>query len=283
MKEKRPRLGRGLDALFGDAPRPDAVQAQAEGVQALPIERLQRGRYQPRTRMEPEALNELAESIRAQGIVQPILVRRAGSGFEIIAGERRWRAAQLAGLSEVPVIVRDIPDRAAMAVALIENIQREDLNPLEEAAGLKRLQEEFGLTHDEIATHVGRSRAAVTNLLRLLGLAPEVRSLLEAGEIEMGHGRALLAITDPAAQTALAREAAAAGLSVRETERRVQQHGRPAPAKAAPDPDVAALERRLTETLGARVRIQARGAGAGRITIDYHSMDELEGLLGRFS
>ncbi|MHB1512149.1 MAG: ParB/RepB/Spo0J family partition protein [Acidiferrobacter sp.] len=284
MKEKRPRLGRGLDALFGDTQRSDPPGTPPpDAIQTLPIERLQRGRYQPRTHMEPEALNELAESIRAQGIVQPILVRRAGAGFEIIAGERRWRAAQIAGLSEVPVIVRDIPDRAAMAVALIENIQREDLNPLEEAAGLKRLQEEFELTHDEIATHVGRSRAAVTNLLRLLALAPEVRRMLEVGQIEMGHGRALLAIADPQAQTALAREVAAAGLSVRETERRVQRYGRPEPPKPTPDPDVAALERRLTDTLGARVRIQARGAGAGRITIDYHSMDELEGLLGRFS
>ncbi|AWP24813.1 chromosome partitioning protein ParB [Acidiferrobacter sp. SPIII_3] len=283
MKEKRPRLGRGLDALFGDGQRPDTLSASPDAIRTLPIERLQRGRYQPRTHMEPEALNALADSIRAQGIVQPILVREVTGGFEIIAGERRWRAAQIAGLAEVPVIVRDIPDQAAMAVALIENIQREDLNPLEEAAGLKRLQEEFGLTHDEIAAHVGRSRAAVTNLLRLLGLAPEVRELLETGRLEMGHGRALLGIADARAQAALAREVAAQGLSVRETERRVQRHGRPTPPKAAPDPDVETLERRLTETLGARVRIQARRAGAGRITIDYHSMDELEGLLGRFS
>ena len=283
MKEKRPRLGRGLDALFGDSQRPDTLSAPADATRTLPIERLQRGRYQPRTHMEPEALNALADSIRAQGIVQPILVREVAGGFEIIAGERRWRAAQIAGLSEVPVIVRNIPDQAAMAVALIENIQREDLNPLEEATGLKRLQEEFGLTHDEIATHVGRSRAAVTNLLRLLGLAPEVRELLDTGRLEMGHGRALLGIADPRAQTALAREVVARALNVRETERLVQRHGQPAPLKAAPDPDVEQLERRLTETLGARVRIQARRAGAGRITIDYHSMDELEGLLGRFS
>ena len=283
MKEKRPRLGRGLDALFGDGQRPDTLSAPSDAPRTLPIERLQRGRYQPRTHMEPEALNALADSIRAQGIVQPILVREVTGGFEIIAGERRWRAAQIAGLSEVPVIVRNIPDQAAMAVALIENIQREDLNPLEEAAGLKRLQEEFGLTHDEIATHVGRSRAAVTNLLRLLGLAPEVRELLETGRLEMGHGRALLGIADPRAQAALAREVVARALNVRETERLVQRHGQPAPPKVAPDPDVETLERRLTETLGARVRIQARRAGAGRITIDYHSMDELEGLLGRFS
>ncbi len=283
MKEKRPRLGRGLDALFGDGPRPDAAPSSPDTIRALPIEHLRRGRYQPRTHMEPEALSALADSIRAQGIVQPILVREVTGGFEIIAGERRWRAAQIAGLAEVPVIVRNIPDRAVMAVALIENIQREDLNPLEEAAGLKRLQEEFGLTHDEVATQVGRSRAAVTNLLRLLGLAPEVRDLLDAGQLEMGHGRALLGIADPKAQAALAHEVVAKALSVRETERRVQQHARPAPPKAVPDPDVAALERRLTETLGARVRIQTRRAGAGRITIDYHSMDELEGLLGRFS
>ena len=283
MKDKKPRLGRGLDALLGGTSALAEPKGAENGLRTLPIEQLRRGQYQPRTHMDAEALNELAESIRAQGIVQPILVRPAGQGFEIIAGERRWRAAQLAGLAAVPVIVREIPDQAAMAVALIENIQREDLNPLEEAAGLKRLQEEFGLTHDEIATHVGRSRAAVTNLLRLLGLAPEVRELLDTGRLEMGHGRALLGIADPRAQTALAREVVARALNVRETERLVQRHGQPAPLKAAPDPDVEQLERRLTETLGARVRIQARRAGAGRITIDYHSMDELEGLLGRFS
>ncbi len=280
MKEKKPRLGRGLDALFGDqAPASPA----AETFRILPVERLQRGRYQPRTHMAPEALNELAESIRAQGVVQPILVRPLKEGFEIIAGERRWRAAQIAGLSEVPVIVRDIPDQAAMAVALIENIQREGLSPVEEAAGLKRLQDEFHLTHQEIATHIGRSRTAVTNLLRLLGLEGEVRELLEKGQLEMGHARALLTLPR-AAQLALARDIVAGGLTVRETERRVQQHDRgPQPKPAAADPDVVALEQRLSETLGARVRIQAKRTGAGRITIDYHSMDELEGLLGRIS
>lgn len=280
MKEKKPRLGRGLDALFGDqAP----ASPTAETFRVLPLERLQRGRYQPRTHMAPEALNELAESIRAQGVVQPILVRPLKEGFEIIAGERRWRAAQIAGLSEVPVIVRDIPDQAAMAVALIENIQREGLSPIEEAAGLKRLQDEFHLTHQEIATHIGRSRTAVTNLLRLLGLEGEVRELLEKGQLEMGHARALLTLPR-AAQLALARDIVAGGLTVRETERRVQQHDRgPAPKPAVADPDVVALEQRLSETLGARVRIQAKRTGAGRITIDYHSMDELEGLLGRIS
>ena len=282
MKEKRPRLGRGLDALFGDSQRPDTLSAPADATRTLPIERLQRGRYQPRTHMEPEALNALADSIRAQGIVQPILVREVAGGFEIIAGERRWRAAQIAGLSEVPVIVRNIPDQAAMAVALIENIQREGLSAIEEAQGLRRLQDEFGLTHQEIATHIGRSRAAVTNLLRLLSLAPEVRALLEEGRLEMGHGRALLALGAPE-QLALAREVVARGLSVRETERRVQARGHTRPKPACADPDVAALERRLTDELGARVRIQAKKSGTGRITIDYHSMDELEGLLGRFS
>lgn len=280
MKDKKPRLGRGLDALFGDHP---PASPAAEVFRVLPIERLRRGRYQPRTHMAPEALNELAESIRAQGVVQPILVRPLAEDFEIIAGERRWRAAQLAGLTEVPVIVRDIPDQAAMAVALIENIQREGLSPIEEAAGLKRLQDEFHLTHQEIATHIGRSRTAVTNLLRLLALEGEVREWLEKGQLEMGHGRALLALPS-AAQLALARDIVASGLSVRETERRVQQHGQAPASKPAPaDPDVAALEQRLSETLGARVRIQAKRAGAGRITIDYHSMDELEGLLGRIS
>lgn len=280
MKDKKPRLGRGLDALFGDSAPPNAA---AETFKVLPIERLQRGRYQPRTHMAPDALNELAESIRAQGIVQPILVRSAGRDFEIIAGERRWRAAQLAGLTEVPVIIREIPDQAAMAVALIENIQREGLSPIEEAAGFKRLQEEFHLTHQEIATHIGRSRTAVTNLLRLLGLEPEVRALLEQGQIEMGHARALLTLAAPA-QIALARAVVAGSLTVRETERRVQQQGQPAlPKPKTVDPDVAALEQRLTDQLGARVRIVAKTAGTGRITIDYHSMDELEGLLGRFS
>ncbi len=284
MKEKKPRLGRGLDALFGTTPETPVAASVANAVQTLPIERLRRGRYQPRTRMEPEALNELAESIRAQGVIQPIIVRTAGADYEIVAGERRWRAAQIAGLAEVPVIVREIPDRAAMAVALIENIQREDLNPMEEAGALKRLQEEFHLTHEEIANHIGRSRAAVSNLLRLLGLHPEVRRLLEEGALDMGHGRALLALS-PDAQAALAREVVARALSVRETEARVQRLAHPqAPASPAPaDPDVVALEQRLTETLGARVRIQTRRAGAGRITIDYHSIDELEGLLGRFT
>lgn len=277
MKDKKPRLGRGLDALLGETAR----GGDDSGLRMVPIERLQRGRYQPRTRMAPEALAELAESIRAQGIVQPILVRPQGDGFEIIAGERRWRAAQQAGLLVVPVIVRAIPDQAAMAVALIENIQREDLSAIEEATGLKRLQDEFGLTHQEIATHIGRSRAAVTNLLRLLSLSPVVRDLLEAGSLEMGHGRALLALAEPA-QALLAREIIARGLSVRETERRVQAQARPRAARSV-DPDVVALERRLSERLGARVRIQTRRAGTGRITIDYHSMDELEGLLGRLT
>lgn len=281
MKDKKPRLGRGLDALLGVSTKSPGV-AQEESLRTVPIERLQRGRYQPRTHMAPEPLAELSESIRAQGIVQPILVRPVGEGFEIIAGERRWRAAQLAGLAEVPVIVREIPDQAAMAVALIENIQRENLSSIEEAAGLKRLQEEFGLTHEEIASHIGRSRTAVTNLLRLLGLAPEVRVLLEEGRLEMGHGRALLALP-AAAQVTLARDIVARDLSVRETERRVRQGDKPPAAQAAVDPDVAALEQRLTDHFGARVRIHAKATGAGRITIDYHSMDELDGLLARLT
>ncbi len=282
MKDRKPRLGRGLDALLGGSPPLGEGKPAQEPLRTLPIEQLRRGRYQPRTRMDAEALDALAESIRAQGIVQPILVRPAGPDYEIIAGERRWRAAQLAGLAAVPVIVREIPDQAAMAVALIENIQREGLSAIEEAQGLRRLQDEFGLTHEQIAGHIGRSRAAVTNLLRLLSLAPEVRVLLEEGRLEMGHGRALLALS-PGDQLALAREAVAKGLSVRETERRVQIHGRPRPPKSLADPDVEALERRLTDELGARVHIRTKKSGTGRITIDYHSMEELEGLLGRFS
>jgi len=281
-------LGRGLDALLGggaDAPAEHAGSG-AETLRNLPIEQLQPGKYQPRSHMDPERLAELADSIRAQGLIQPIVVRPVGGGrFEIIAGERRWRAAQLAALREVPVVVRESDDHAALAMALIENIQREDLNPLEEAQALKRLIDEFGLTHQQAAEAVGRSRAAVSNLLRLLELPAAIRGFVERHELEMGHARALLTLPEEQA-VALAREAAAAGWSVREVERRVTAlaKGAALPSKPAPKPvdaDVAALERELGETLNARVSVQAARGGRGKLVIAYHSLDELEGILER--
>jgi ParB family chromosome partitioning protein len=253
------------------------------------VEQLRRGRYQPRSDMRPDTLEELASSISAQGVVQPIVVRPVPAGgdgvrYEIIAGERRWRAAQLAGLAEIPALVREIPDEAAVAMALIENIQREDLNPLEEAVALDRLIREFDMTHQQAADAVGRSRAAVSNLLRLLELAADVKAMVERRELEMGHARALLALDDPAAQVAAAREVAKRGLSVRETEALVRRRagGASAAKKAAasPDPDVRRLEDELGERLGARVTLRQKGAkGAGELVIRYHSLDELEGIL----
>ncbi len=274
-------LGRGLDALLGgDTPAPRARSADA--VTTLPIAALQPGKYQPRTRMDQEALNTLAASIKAQGIMQPILVRPLGGGnHEIIAGERRWRAARLAGLSEVPVLVRDVPDQQALAVALIENIQREDLNALEEATGIERLINEFSLTHQAVAEAIGKSRAAVTNLLRLLELAPPVKTLLGEGRIDMGHARALLAL--PAVrQTELANEAAAKGLSVREVEQRVAALLSPRSAgrtRPAADRDVLRLQETLADQLGTRVQIRAKRKGKGSLVIDYGSLDQLDGLI----
>jgi ParB family chromosome partitioning protein len=246
------------------------------------VEQLRRGRYQPRTDMDPDALEELAASIRAQGVVQPIVVRPLDEPerYEIIAGERRWRAAQIAGLERVPVVVRDVPDQAAIAISLIENVQRENLNPVEEAQALKRLLDEFGLTHQQVADAVGRSRVTVTNLLRLLELQEEVRRLLEQRAIEMGHARALLAL--PAEQQGrAAREVAAKGLSVRDTERlvrRLLEPPRPAPAPTA-DPDVRRLQDNLAERLGAAVRIQHGRGGKGKLVIPYNSLDELDGII----
>jgi ParB family chromosome partitioning protein len=279
-------LGRGLDALLGgDAPAPRASTGDA--VTTLPIAALQPGKYQPRSRMDQDALNALAASIKAQGIMQPILVRPVGGGnHEIIAGERRWRAARIAGLSSVPVLVRDVPDQQALAVALIENIQREDLNALEEAVGIERLVNEFALTHQAVADAIGKSRATVTNLLRLLELAPPVRELLAQGQLEMGHARALLVL--PAErQLALAREAANAGWSVREVERRVglalkktSASGKSVPRK---DRDVARLEEELSNKLGTTVQIKAGGrSGKGQLVIAYRSLEQLDDLLARF-
>ena len=286
MAGKKPRgLGlRGLDMLTGGVDSAPAAASTGDSLTTLPIEQLQPGRYQPRTAMDPDKLRELSESIRAQGLIQPIVVRAiARDRYEIIAGERRWRAAQLAELRDVPVVLRDVDDRAVIAMALIENIQREDLSPLEESMALKRLVEEFGLTHQQAADAVGRSRAAVSNLLRLLELPDAVRRMLDARTLEMGHARALLTLPEHQA-VALAQQAVDEGLSVREVERRAQalSQGRAVVAKPAParaDADIAALERELAERLGARVAIQHGRGGRGKLVVSYFSLDELEGVL----
>lgn len=278
-------LGRGLDALLGGDTAPSRTSS-ADAVTMLPIAALQPGKYQPRSHMDQDALNALAASIKAQGIMQPILVRPVGGGnHEIIAGERRWRAARIAGLSRVPVLVRDVPDQQALAVALIENIQREDLNALEEATGIERLINEFALTHQAVADAIGKSRAAVTNLLRLLELAPPVKTLLGEGRIEMGHARALLALPT-VRQVELANETAAKGLSVREVEQRVAamltvRSG--ARSKPAADRDVLRLQETLAEQLGTRVQIKAKRKGKGSLVIDYGSLDQLDGLISRLT
>ena len=286
---KRRSLGRGLEALLSSPGVGAGLQPASEGeLKELPLDMLQRGQYQPRLDMREDALAELAESIRAQGVVQPIVVRAVGAGsvgrYEIIAGERRWRAAQMAGLDTIPAVVRDIPDIAAVAVALIENIQREDLNPLEEARALKRLIDEFQVTHGEAAEAVGRSRVAVSNLLRLLELPQEIKDMVERRDLGMGHARALLALATPAEQVGLARRVARQGLSVRETERLVQaEASRPSSRKSAgaatKDANVRRLERRLGDQLGAPVNIQ-HGKRGGKVIIGYSSLDELDGILG---
>lgn len=283
---KKKRLGRGLDALLSkSAAAPAAAPEPAdEALRSLGLDLLQRGRYQPRVDMRQETLEDLAHSIRAQGVVQPIVVRPIGDGrYEIVTGERRWRAAQIAGLQEIPAVVREVPDEAAIAMALIENIQRENLNPLEEARALDRLIREFELTHQAAADAVGRSRAAVSNLLRLLELSDKVRPLLESRQIEMGHARALLALSDPARQLEAAQQIARKGLSVREAESLVRrlQGDRPAPSKpaAAPNADIRRLETDVGEKLGARVRIDHQQKGMGKIVIAYNSLDELDGIL----
>ncbi|MBA3581467.1 MAG: ParB/RepB/Spo0J family partition protein [Gammaproteobacteria bacterium] len=284
---KRRGLGRGLDALLGDAKAeiaaeiaPISAEKDAERLRRLPIEQIQRGVYQPRVHFDPDALADLASSIKAQGILQPIVVRPVGAGYELIAGERRWRAAQLAGLHEIPAIVRDLPEAAVAAVALIENIQREDLNALEEANAFQRLIAEFELTHQEVADAVGRSRAAVSNLLRLLELAPEIKTFIDEGKLDMGHGRALLALSMPD-QLRVAKEAVAKQLSVREVERMVKQGTLIKTAKTAPkqDPNIARLERDLADKLGASVEIQYAGKGKGKLVIAFRSNDELDGIL----
>ena len=273
-------LGRGLDALLGNDNAP-APAAGSENLRNVAIDELQPGKYQPRSHMDGEALAELAESIKAQGVMQPILVRPSGERFEIIAGERRWRAARMAGLGSVPVLVKDIPDQQALAAALIENIQREDLNPLEEATGIQRLVHEFGLTHQAIAGTLGRSRAAVSNLLRLLELAPPVRELLAEGRLDMGHARALLALP-VARQLELAREAAHKGLSVREVEARVAAALKsPQPRRPRADRDITRLEEEWSDRLGTTVQIKARGKRGGKLVVAYRSLDELDQILSK--
>ena len=291
MATKKPKgLGRGLDVLLGaDAPAVDNLGkagSQKEGPPtALPVGRLRAGRYQPRTRMDEGSLAELAESIRTQGVIQPITVRALGQDapgeYEIIAGERRFRAAQLAGLKEVPVQVRDVTDENAAVIALIENIQREDLNTMEEAGALARLQQEFSLTHEQIAATVGRSRVAVTNLLRLNELEPPVKTLLEQGSLEMGHGRALLGLKG-GEQCEAAALVVRRSLTVRQTEALVRRMQQPAGPDKTPDPDLARLEQDLSERLGTPVAIQDRG-GKGAVRIEYHSLDQLDGLLARLA
>ena len=287
MATKKPALGRGLSSLIREAVAPSRDEAGGDRLRNVPIEQMQPGKYQPRSHMDQERLAELAESIKSQGLIQPIIVRPIGADrYEIIAGERRWRAAQLAALREVPVVVRESDDHAALAMALIENIQREDLNPLEEAVALSRLIDEFSLTHQHAAEAVGRSRAAVSNLLRLLELPEPIRVLLEGKKLEMGHARALLTLAPPAA-IGLAREAAEQGLSVREVERRAQQLAqgklpsrKPQKAKGkVADADILALERELSDRLGAKVAVQHGRGGRGKLVVEYHGLDALEGIL----
>lgn len=297
MADKKRGLGRGLEALLGqavqksgDASRPAPAHDQ---LVQLPLDLLQRGKYQPRHDMREESLAELADSIRAQGVVQPIVVRPlsgkapgAAKRYEIIAGERRWRAAQIAGLADIPAVIREVPDEAAVAMSLIENIQRENLNPLEEAGALDRLIREFELTHQEAADAIGRSRVAVSNLLRLLELPDEVKDLVERRALDMGHARALLGLATRRQQVEVGALIAKKGLSVREAEALVRRlTTKPAAAEddgraARRDPDVVRLERDLAEKLGAKVEVRHSSSGKGRVVISYHSLDELDGILG---
>lgn len=287
---KKPSLGRGLGALLGQPSVAAApVRQLDEELTRIPIDLLQRGKYQPRIDMRPESLQELADSIKAQGVIQPIVVRAVGDAlpgqprrYEIIAGERRWRAAQIAGLHDIPAVVRRVPDEAAVAMSLIENIQRENLNPLEEARALDRLIKEFEMTHQTAAEAVGRSRAAVSNLLRLLDLAEPVKELVEKREIEMGHARALLGLDSARRQIEVAALVAKKGLSVRDTEalvRRVLAGPQHAEAPPPRDPNTRKLENDLADKLGAKVQLQHAANGKGKLVISYNSLDELDGIL----
>ena len=306
MAAKKRGLGRGLEALLGPSARtnqaatpadvPAATAAAVPELRAvpdpepqavdgalltLPVDVIERGKYQPRVDMHQESLQDLADSITEQGVVQPILVRKIGNDrYELIAGERRWRASQLAGLHDIPAVVREVDDRGAIAIALIENIQRENLNPMEEAHALKRLVDEFNITHEEAAQAVGRSRAAVSNLLRLLELEEAVKEMVEHGQLEMGHARALLALSGKK-QIDAARKVVANGLSVRATEALVKQlqHSKPGKKMASKNPDVLQLEAKLSDTLGARVMVHPGRNGKGKLEIRYNSLDELDGIL----
>jgi len=300
MAAKKRGLGRGLNALLGGAadvkeltdPKPEPISPATDSnvpgnneLQHLPVELIQRGIYQPRVHFEPESLQELAESIKAQGVVQPIVVRPISAGrFELIAGERRWRASQLAGLHEIPAVVKDLSDQAAAAVSLIENIQRENLNPLEESRALQRLIDEFEMTHQQVAEAVSRSRTTVTNLLRLKDLNEDVKLLVDERKIDMGHARALLALTGHE-QSLLANKAAEQGWSVRETEKKVKHQLNPA-ARASEstsktDPDIKRLQDTVSERLGAQVDVQHKSNGKGKLVINYSSLDELDGILNK--
>jgi len=283
MAAKKRGLGRGLDALLGQSNATEGNgYSQDQQLKELPVDLIQRGKYQPRRDMDPQALEELAESIRAQGVMQPIVVRSiGGERYEIIAGERRWRATQLAGLDTIPTVIRDVPDEAAIAMALIENIQREDLNPIEEAIALQRLQQEFELTQQQVADAVGKSRVSITNLLRLTSLPEDVKLMLERGDLEMGHARALLGLLAEQ-QTTAARQVVAKGLTVRQTEALVRQWLNPRrdPGQQRLNPDVERLQQDLGERLGAEVKLQHGAKGKGKLVISYSSLDELDGILG---
>ena len=292
MAQKR-KLNRGLEALLGSGllanpAEPSSSESSAEllepstaPITELPVERLQRGAYQPRREFEPEALESLASSIKAQGVLQPIVARPLdGDRYEILSGERRWRAAQLAGLDRIPVVIKVVSDEAAIAIGLIENIQREDLNPVEEGLGLKRLQDEFGFSQEQVALAVGRSRSAVANLLRLLNLEPEVLSMLERSELDTGHAKVLLGLQG-GDQVRAARKVTKGDLSVRQTETLVRGWGKSSATATPVDPNVSRLEQDLSARLGAKVRIQYQQSGRGRLEIQYSSLDELDGLLKR--
>lgn len=289
MASRKRGLGqRGLNALL-EGSQTNLEETSDPAIDAelkeLPLDLIQRGRYQPRRDMDEDALQELAESIKQQGVMQPVVVRPLDSGhYELVAGERRWRATQLAGLERIPALIRDVPDEAAIALGLVENIQRENLNPIEEASALHRLQEEFGLTQQQTANAVGKSRTTITNLLRLMGLVEEVRTMLEHGDLEMGHGRALLGLPEQQ-QASVARQVVSKSLSVRQTEALVRkaleqsQEGGSKPEPAKEDPDIRHLQNQLADRLGARVAINHGKRGKGKVVIEYNSLDELDGIL----